>query len=197
MLKEIPPQASVSPEWADYEIFCSQRTRGLREQAFQTLDRFIAPFEKKPFAERRRFVSWVLHWIYDHGERQIFLPHQLSKRLLEPTLKEWVDAEPACSEPHRWLGGYEHLKQALQLDPSDQIARCKFIDFILGHVAYSTHELPWGYLGIPWEDLQALNEVETELPKLIDTKFRTSTAAILAEQLGLIQKYLEKLAQQG
>jgi hypothetical protein len=34
--------------------------RGLRQQAFAHLERFIVRLEGAPFAERRTFVSWLL-----------------------------------------------------------------------------------------------------------------------------------------
>jgi hypothetical protein len=48
----------------------------------------------------------------------MLVPHPLHVRVVEPTLLEWTEVEPGCSEPHRCLGGYEHLKRAIELAPT-------------------------------------------------------------------------------
>jgi hypothetical protein len=82
----------------------------------------------------------------------------LHVRVVEPTLLEWTEVEPGCSEPHRWLGGYEHLKRAIELAPDDELARRKLVVLILGRVGFASYELPVGYLGAAHEDLVALSE---------------------------------------
>ena len=41
------------PEWSDYADFCEAYERGVRQQAFIHLERFIVRLEGGPFAERR------------------------------------------------------------------------------------------------------------------------------------------------
>ena len=61
------------------------------------------------------------------------------------------EVEPGCSEPHRWLGGYEHLKRAIELAPDNELARRKLVVLILGRVGFASYELPVGYLGAAHE----------------------------------------------
>jgi len=191
-LRDVATEASASPEWADYAAFCTEYERGLRPQAFAILDRFIASMEYLSFAERRRFVSWLLNRADGHGGRHMLVPHPLQQRIVEPTLKEWIGVEPAASEPHRWLGGYEHLKRAIELDPHDELARRKFVAHILSRVGLSTHELPAGYLGTPQEDLVLLDQAEAALPGLSSGDDRKQFADSISDQRALIEEYLRK-----
>ncbi len=191
-LTDVAAKVSESPEWTDYATYCAEQERGLRRQAFTTLDRFIAQMERAPFAERRRFVSWLLHQADLRDGSHMLVPHPLRKRVIDPTLADWLKTEPTSSEPHRWLGGYEHLKRAIELDSSDEIARRKFISCILSSVDYATHSLPYGYNGEPSEDLSALAEAKEALSGLSSEDDRTRAAAEIAEQRRLIEDYLHR-----
>jgi hypothetical protein len=191
-VKEVAVEAGDTPQWADYAAFCTEKERGLRQQAMSLLNRFISSLEGAPFPERRRFVSWLLDKTDGREGQHMLVPHPLFKRVIEPTLLEWTSTEPACSEPHRWLGGYEHLKHALELDPADELARRKFIACILGKVGFSTHELPFGYLGVPEKDLAALDEAEAALSRLPSDETRQCFDAEIAQVRKLIDDYLLK-----
>ena len=191
-LKEVATEASNTPEWGDYAAYCAEHERGLRQQAFSILDRFISSLEGAEFTDRRRFVSWLFHKADGRDGQHILMPHPLYKRIVEPTLTEWIAVEPACSEPHRWFGGYEHLRRAIELEPGDEVARRKFIACILGGVGYSTHELPSGYLGVPQEDLVALDLATAVLSRLPSDEIHSRLAARIAEERRLIDDYLQR-----
>jgi len=123
----------------------------------------------------------------------MLLPHPLNLRLIEPTLLEWTIVEPECSEPHQWLGGYEHLRQALELDPDNQLARGKLISCILSQVGFNGHELPNGYLGIAKGDLEVLGEAEELVPALHDIQFRDFIAAQIKLDRSRIEDYLRRM----
>jgi hypothetical protein len=195
-LRNVAAEAAHEPEWSDYSKFCFDYERGLRPQAFATLERFIHFFERKPFAERRRFVSWLMTLLYVRhrtdglrGQHKA-VPHPLRLRIIEPTLLEWTAVEPHCAEPHRWLGGYEHLKSAVDVDSTDVIARRKLITLILSNVGYSTHELPEGYIGEPHQDLALLHEAAELLDGIPNGDERRQLEDEIAEERSLIQEYL-------
>ena len=112
----------------------------------------------------------------------MLVPHPLHVRVVEPTLPEWTEVEPGCSEPHRWLGGYEHLKRAIELAPDDELARRKLLVLILGRVGFASYELPVGYLSAAHEDLTALSEAEVLLQGLSSDDDRRQLAAEIAEE---------------
>jgi hypothetical protein len=191
-LKDVAVDAATSPEWVDYAAFCLQYERGLRGQAFASLDRFMSWMERAPFPERRRFVNWLLSRAEGREGRHMLVPHPLHVRIVEPTLMEWTLVEPGCSEPHRWLGGYDHLKRAIELQPDGELARRKLVVFILGRVGFATHELPVGYIGAPNEGLALLNEAEAALEGLPNQEDRRKFAEEIAENRTLIRDYLRK-----
>lgn len=117
--------------------------------------------------------------------------HSVSGSLSRPSPSGYRSSLPS-SEPHRWLGGYEHLKRAIELDPSDEIARRRFIGCVLGRVDYATHELPHGYLGEPIADLAVPAEAEVALCGLSSEDDHSRAAAEIAEQRRLIEDYLHR-----
>jgi len=191
-LKEAATEASGSADWGDYAAFCAEYERGRRPQAFNSLERFMGTIERAPFAARRRFVSWLLHRADGREGQNMLVPFPLRLRVVEPTLLEWIEVEPGCSEPHRWLGGYEHLKRALELAPEDELARRKLVALILAKVGMSTHELPIGYLGVAHKELEALSEAERLIKNLSNDDYRIQFAAKIAEQRVLIEEYLRR-----
>jgi len=181
-----------SAKWQDYADFCLEYERGLRRQAFLILERFILRMEREPFLERRRFVSWLMNTANGQQDSRILVPHTLAVRLVEPTLLEWTEVEPRSSEPHRWIGGLEHLERAAELDPTDHIALKKLIIVYLSGIDYATHELPYGYLGSASEDLATLSKAEALLPRLANEEDRATYAVDIAEQRYAIYEYLRK-----
>ena len=137
-------------------------------------------------------MSWLLSISYGREGRHMLIPHPLNIRVVEPTLLEWSELEPACSEPHRWLGDYAHLERAIELDPADQIALRELVISLLSRVGYSTHELPVGYLGSPKIDLETLDRIKALLPGILSDDDRAAYAAAVAEEMAAINEYPRK-----
>ncbi len=189
-LKDVAAKARAVRLWSDYADFCVDYERGLRNDAFAILERFISSMERAPFTDRRRFVSW-LSWQADGRKgREMLIPQPLQIRLVEPTLVEWTAVEPNCSEPHLWLGGYDHVKRAFELEPDNQLARRKLIVLIWGRVDFESYD--WGHLGNADADLATLREVEQLLKGLSNEEDRLNLAADLAEDRRLIEEHLRK-----
>jgi hypothetical protein len=181
-----------SPGWQDYADYCLEYERGLRSQAFVILGRFISRMEREPFEERRRFVSWLMQMADEQKGSHMLVPHPLRLRIVEPTLLEWTEADPRNSEPHRWIGGLEHLERAIELDPTDGIALRKLVILLLSWVSYATHELPSGYLGTVSEDLAILSKAEDLLPRLANEDDRAAYAVDIADHRFAIHEYLRR-----
>jgi hypothetical protein len=190
-LLDVAKEARAVPEWADYAVFCEQYERGLRPKAFAILEAFMASFERAPFAERRRFVAWVSCQADRRDGRQALIPHPLHVRIVEPTLLEWTLVEPDCAEPHVWLGGYEHIKLAFQLDPNNQIARRKLVILTLARVNIESYELGHaGNVDQIKEDLTILSEAEELTKGLLNGEDRLGLSRDIAEDRKLIEQYL-------
>ena len=189
-LRDIAAEASAFPEWTGYATFCSEYELGLRQQAFATLNSFIDRLERAPFAERKRFLIWLLPLAEVREGRHMLIPHPLRLRIVEPTLLEWTLVEPDSSEPHCWIGDEEHLRLAVKLNPADNFARRKLVMCILSQVG--TAELPDVYVGSPEEDLRALNEAREILKDLSSAADREELSSYLAEEQGLIEEYIRR-----
>jgi hypothetical protein len=184
-----------SADWGDYATFCLEYEKGLRQDAFGSLERFIAHIEREPFAERRHFVGWLMKMAHGRLGNHMLVPYPIKGRVVEPTLLEWAEVEPLSSEPLRWIGGVENLERAVALDPADQIAIKELIIVLLSQLDYSTHELPYGYLGLIPEDLSKLDRIEALLPRLANKDDRAALAAGTADERYAIQDYLKRRAQ--
>jgi hypothetical protein len=122
-LTEAASFSAEIPDWKDYSEYCSLLERGLRKDALSHLAKFIDSAISWNFSQKRHFVSWLFHFAHTNPDCFQLMPQHLSKRLLEPTLTEWAEREPSCAEPYRWLGTHEHLRQAIELEPKDEIAQ--------------------------------------------------------------------------
>lgn len=191
-LNDVGAKARKVAPWVDYADFCERYEKGLRSEAFTIRERFISSMEQAPFRERQDFVSWLLRESDGRDGRHMLVPHPLHVRVVEPTLLEWTVAEARCSEPHMWLGGYDRLRQAIELDPNNQLARRKLIIAVLSRVCFDTHELPHGYLGEVEKDLAGLKEAEELLKGLSSEDNRIGLPADIAEQRGAIEEYLRR-----
>jgi hypothetical protein len=198
-LKEVAEEARENSAWADYALFCENYERGLRSQAFAILERFVVVLAASPFSERRDFVSWLMQRVDGVEASHRLMPHPLYNRIVKPTLEEWIVVEPESSEPHRWLGGREHLMRALELNPKDEVARQKLVNFLLHWVDWCAHEIPsgYGYLEDPQEGLADLEEAETLSADLSNSEDRSKAHEKIQWQRALIQEYLQRLQNKG
>ena len=109
------------------------------------------------------------------------LPDPLLQRLVLPTLNEWKDESVNLAASHRWLGvltsaaGYQAMRsglhaptsdsqaflaRAIEIDPADQIALARLIEYKIGVLDFHAHHLPERYLGDPDADLRVAQELE-------------------------------------
>jgi len=190
ILSEASQIASGNPAWVEYAKYCELLERGLRKDALGHLSKFIESSSVWSFAEKKKFVSWLYRYAYPKRFLNQLLPHPLRVELLEPALAEWICREPENSEPHRWIGGIEHLNEAVRLNPVDEIACHLLANTILGHVGYSTHELPYGYIGNPEEDLSLLRDAESAINKISDAEKRSEYHDEIMEMRKNIYAYL-------
>jgi hypothetical protein len=190
ILAEASRIASGNPDWDEYAKYCELLEKGLRKDAFSYLSKFIESSSDWSFVEKKEFVSWLYHYAYPKRFLNQLLPHPLREKLLEPTLAEWVCREPKNSEPLRWIGGVEQLREAIKLNPADEIACYRLADVVFGYVDYAIHELPYGYIGNPEDDLGLLREVEATISGISDAEIRAEYQGEVVEMRKRIYAYL-------
>lgn len=125
--------------------YCVLREKGLRTQALARLDDFLSEATLWDFDKRRSNVVTILNAGTRISKAHQFMTHPLLKRLVYPTLEQWITAEPSAAEPVRWLGllrsDPDVLRLALRLEPSDVPVRRRLINFALDAADYATHHL--------------------------------------------------------
>jgi hypothetical protein len=164
--------------------------KGLRKEALSHLTTFVNHASRWPFPEKKKFISWLYTFTTQQTDTYLLIPHPLYEGFVKPGLLEWAEAEPDNGEPHRWLGAYEHLKEAIRLNPTDEIARNRLAEMVINWIGYSTHELPYGYIGDAEEDLQLLEEVESVIKGSNNEEKRLLYEAEVRELRESISTYL-------
>ncbi|MBS1910870.1 MAG: hypothetical protein JST22_02675 [Bacteroidetes bacterium] len=192
LLAEVAHTAAAVPAWSEYARFCEALEQGVRKKAFAHLDLFIEQGAGWPFSRQKKFVSWLYNFIASHDDAYMLLPHPLSEKLVMPVLMRWIEMEPDDGEPHRWLGTPEHLREAIRLNPDDDIARRSLVEKILGWVGYAVHELPHGYLGQPAADLEALAEADSVAAGIADAERRALHAAQVREMRAIVVAWMNR-----
>jgi hypothetical protein len=164
-LADVAAALAADPDLADYAAYLDLREKGLRKPALQRLEQFIDAALNRPVDRRTDFVDRLMRLNHARPEIIDLIPVPLRDGLILPTLDEWARRDPADPAPFRWRGRFRFhdealpdFRQAIALDPAEQIARTLLIHAVIESVDYSVHELPHGYLGSPQDDLLLLDE---------------------------------------
>jgi hypothetical protein len=157
-LKEISEYLSDSDKYKKYKDYIDNREKGLRAIAFKKLEEFIDETKSWEFDQLKEFVDWIL-WV-KNGLPEILdlIPQPLNEKLIRPTIELWIEKEPQNPAPYRWSGRIEDLRMAIKLNSRDQIAIRKYCIEVISSLDYSTHELPYEYLGNKNDDLALIEE---------------------------------------
>jgi hypothetical protein len=188
--------AAENKEWTKYAQYCFDREKGLRKEAFGKLSEFLKETENWTEEEKITFVKFLLPFCEDIPDADYGpLPQPLSEKLIKPTLEKWCETELNDSNPFRWYGRYygnkEHLIKALELNPHDDRARHVLLEWGTGHLYYSVHHLPEGYIGDLCEDLGLIEELKMHIIQLTDAKLKEFWTQELEEYAELIRNYAE------
>lgn len=183
-------------DWTDYANYCFDREKGLRKEAFIHLDNFLVSADKWTFERKIEFVKFLLPLFEsvkyaDYGP----FPQPLSDRLIKPTLIKWCDSENEDGNPFRWFGKYyhseEHLFRALEINPSDDLARQALLGKWTYRIYYSVHHLPVGYIGEPLEDIQLGVLIKEHIAKLTTQELRQAWTKEAEDDLELVRNYID------
>lgn len=156
--------ADSGKEWDGYRAYCRALEEGLRKQAFEHLDRFLAVISTQPLADRMAFVRWIMPIAHRSPNFEQLLPYPVIEKLIKPALKQAIEQDPRDADQLFWLGHLlrdpKLMRQAIEASPDHVDSRTLLINWILSFPYYATHELPAGFIGEPAESLAACDEAE-------------------------------------
>lgn len=165
------------------------RGRGLRRQAMAALDEFVVDARDWPTERQRAFADGVLSAIEGNPDLHDLKAEPLQRGFVTPVIRAWREAEPRNPVPWRWGDDVDLIRRAVDLDPTDQIARRRLIRRLMGCVAHAAHELPAGYIGDPTSDLADIAEVELLATGLRDPGLERGAADFVRMHRPVIDAY--------
>lgn len=188
--------ALKNADWTDYAHYCFDREKGLRKDAFKHLEKFIKSTEDWTFDKKIDFVKFLFPFFENVQDADYAcFPQPLSDKLIKPTLIKWCDNEDADNNPFRWYGKYyrseDHLFKALEINPTDDLARQTLLSWWTYNIYYSVHHLPEGYIGEPLEDIKLGEKIKAEIQKLSAAQLREYWMNELEEDLELVRNYID------
>jgi hypothetical protein len=202
-LPAVARRAEERPEWRAYAEFCDLRGRGIRKQALERLDRFIAEAATWPFDRRLDFVTWILRESKAFRDRGSCLPQPLLASLIVPTVRSWRENAPEDAEPSLWLGllrcdnPSRHLEEALELDATCNEARKTLVKWILEDVEVNQHELPAFYINDPRDDLKSLDQAGLLTTGSEDGAWIEATRPAISRLRARAEKWLDAHPREG
>lgn len=185
-LKEIP--------WTEkYIEYLDLRKLGLKKKAQPLLDLFLDELNRRSKQERRYFIDLICRIKFFTKESGLF-PTDLYTKIVLPEIEEWLKEEPRNIIPKRWSNNLEENKNALIIDPSDQIALEIVGNKIINRISMNQHEIESGYPydGDPTEDIALIGFYEERLNNMQDWEKKSGMQKILTELKSCAIEYLER-----
>jgi len=185
-----------NPAWHEYALYCFDREKGLRKEAFEHLARFLATAKDWTFTAKVDFVKFLCPFLEDVPEANYApFPQPLKETFIKPVLLAWCGTEQKDSTPFRWYGRYfdseEHLLKALERMPSDDAAREILIKRWIYELYFSVHHLPHGYAGEPAEDMKLCEKTVVYIEQLASAERRKYWMKELEEDEELVRNYIQ------
>ena len=133
------------PALAPLAEYCRLREKGLRKDAFRSLESFLTSAQAWPQAKARRATIEILETQARVADAHQFMSQPVWDKLVLPTLTSWHAESPEEWVAMRWLGLVERqeelLRRALALEPGDFPVRKVLAQWALDRVGYATHHL--------------------------------------------------------
>jgi hypothetical protein len=199
--------AATAGRWPDYAEYCRLRERGERRRSLAALDRFLAAVAPLDFPVRRDLVVWLFeqdtalgrYWeLTPWRSTSMHCPRPLHDRLIDPTIKEWIEREPTAAQPRLIVGTVEALRAAYELDPTSGEVGHRLLRRYEGIFDFYLHEMPQGYLGgQPREDLAFLVWARPIACGIGDDERRAFHLRWLDRAIALTKSYADYLADGG
>lgn len=184
-----------NPQWERYGKYCLLRVKGIRKQAFQMMNTFLAEAKQWSNEDKKAFVQFLMPLCEDVSDADYGpFPQPIRDQLIKPTLENWCTVETVDSNPFRWYGKYfqeeNYLFKALVVNPKDDKARREIVSRILYKIDFATHHLPDYYIGEPAYALKWRDEVRVHIALFEDDKIRRFWAEELDSAMVLVENYV-------
>lgn len=195
-LLKVGNSAKENADWTDYANYCFDREKGLRKEAFKHLDKFLKLSTNWTLDKKIDFVRFLFPFFEnvqdaDYGP----FPQPLSDKLVKPTLTAWCETEKLDNNPFRWFGKYyrseEHLFKALEINPTDDLARQTILSWWTYNIYNSVHHLPHYYIGDPFDDIKLGEKIKEQIQQLTTPQLRQYWTKELEEDLELVKNYID------
>lgn len=196
LLQIIAKKAIKNSQWVEFANFCNYRIKGVRKQAFQHLNSFLASTQKWSLDQKKEFLAFLLPFYETtlHIDYGVF-PQPLSNQLIKTTLEQWCKEEDEDNRAFRWLGKFykdeNTLLKALDIDPKDDLSRETLINWWVYNLYGSIHQLPISYLGEPTKDLNEAEKIKTYINKLTDSNKKKYWSDKLNDHIIIINNYID------
>lgn len=192
-LEVIAELMAQEPELHLYSKYCEWRTKGVRKKALHAISEFANEAALWDFEKRKGFTDWLLTLQINNSGIHQLIPFQVSKQIIEPTLKEWIQIIPEDVKAQRWFGivfkNREALKKATNIAPDELLARQTLIDWLSYDLWFATHHLPNYFIGDPQELDTAIAQVDKLLKELPQSEYQAELFKEHKQQVQLISDW--------
>ncbi|MFD2216441.1 hypothetical protein [Metabacillus endolithicus] len=152
-----------------FKEFCLFKEKGLRKDAFRSLNLFINEAEAWQPKQKKEFAHWLFKLFEESVDIHDVLVHPLEENILKPILDEWLYENPKDPQPYRWYGLFlktenhlKYLETALRIGgKSEQKVLMAIINYYLNFLNFSFHHISEdAYLGDISEDQDIVLKIE-------------------------------------
>lgn len=144
--EDVARRLEGDPALGLFAEYCRMKGLGLRRQALLIIDDLVSQLEADPDATTRFEAVHRLFELENEADIHNLLPHPLVTKVMRPTCEAKILLDAHDPRPYRWLGFQDNWRKALELDPSDAIARSRWSSACWRDLDYALHELPLGVL---------------------------------------------------
>ena len=143
-MEAIGEHYSQRPGFELFSKYCLLKGQGLKKQAVEAINEFVALLEKKETQQKREIALELTELSYNNKAVNQLLSFPLFQWLIA-VFEEWSNTDSGNVLPERWLGFLTHdmerYEKALKLEPNDQISLIALCNAHISDVDYQTHHL--------------------------------------------------------
>ncbi|GGI12901.1 hypothetical protein [Gottfriedia solisilvae] len=189
-----------SDKYKLFKEFCILKEKGLRKEAFKSLNTFINDLKKWDANAQKEFACWLFDVFENTEEIHHVLVHPLEENLLKPLLNQWMISTPKDSRPFRWHGLFlnteyriKYLKIAIEIGrDKEQNALLQLIELYFYSLWYSFHHISEDfYLGDINEDKSLIVQIEDLISKVDNEQFKKNLNDNLIYYKNLLSDWID------